>query len=95
MPSFQQNSIRTIDTHLYRKPNGVYHYRFNIKDNGTYRSVRLSMYSRCLYEAGALAGLVTYRTWKSKSWKAVYPTQKCASDSSLYSAKFLPSIKRG
>jgi hypothetical protein len=73
MPSFQQNSIRTIDTHLYRKPNGVYHYRFNIKDNGTYRSVRLSMYSRCPYEAGALAGLVTYRTWKSKIMESSLP----------------------
>lgn len=73
MPTFHQSSLRTSNSHLFRKPNGTYHYRFNIKDNGTYRSVRLSMYSRCPYEAGALAGLVTYRTWKSKIMESGLP----------------------
>lgn len=73
MPSLNQSAIRTNDKHIYRKPNGIYHYRFNIKDNGSYRSLRLSMYSRCPYEAGALAGLITYRTWISKIMESGLP----------------------
>ena len=52
--------------HIYQHHNGVQYYRLNLPFGDTYRSLRLSLGTRCPEEAHALAGLVGYHVWMDK-----------------------------